>query len=86
MVSTVARHPTFFLKTFDGKMVEELPITRSAGELFELEEQIAAMVATIRGGRPSPCTGQDGKWSVALCLATQLSVQTGRRVAMKEVL
>ncbi len=80
------RHPTFFLKTFDGKSVQELPITRSAGELFELEEQIAAMVAAIRDGRPSPCTGQDGKWSVALCLATQMSVKTGQRVAMKEIL
>ena len=66
--------------------MKELPITRSAGELFELEEQIAAMVATIRDGRPSPCTGQDGKWSVAMCLATQMSVTTGRRVAMKEIL
>ena len=80
------RHPTFFLKAFDGSSVEELPITRSAGELFELEEQIAAMVATIRDGRPSPCTGQDGKWSVAMCLATQMSVNTARRVAMKELL
>ncbi len=80
------RHPTFFLKTFDGKSVAELPIARSAGELFELEEQIAALVATVRDGRPSPCTGQDGKWSVALCLATQMSVETGRRVSTKEVL
>jgi len=43
-------------------------------------------VATVRDGRPSPCTGQDGKWSVAMCLATQMSVKTGRRVAMKEIL
>ncbi|MCU0915520.1 MAG: Gfo/Idh/MocA family oxidoreductase [Planctomycetes bacterium] len=80
------RHPTFFLKAFDGQNVEELPITRSAGELFELEEQIAAMVATVRDGRSSPCTGQDGQWSVAMCLATQMSIQTGRRVAMSEIL
>jgi myo-inositol 2-dehydrogenase/D-chiro-inositol 1-dehydrogenase len=79
------RHPTFFLKTFDGKTVEELPITRSAGELFELEEQIAAVTAAVRDDRPPPCTGQDGKWSVAMCLATQKSVQTGERVAMKDV-
>jgi LmbE family N-acetylglucosaminyl deacetylase len=44
---------------FDGKDGEELPITRSAGELFELEEQVAAMVTTVRDDRPSPCTGQD---------------------------
>jgi myo-inositol 2-dehydrogenase/D-chiro-inositol 1-dehydrogenase len=80
------RHATFFLKTFDGENVTELPITRSTGELFELEEQIAAVVATIRDGRPSPCTGQDGRWSVAMCLATQMSVETGRRVAMSEIL
>ncbi len=80
------RHPTFFLKVFDGKNVEELPITRSAGELFELEEQIAAVVATVRDGQTPPCTGLDGKWSVAMCLATQRSVQTGQRVAMKEIL
>ena len=80
------RHPSFFLKAFDGRTVEELLITRSAGELFELEEQIAAVVAVVRDGRPAPCTGQDGKWSVAMCLATQMSVQTGRRVTMTEVL
>jgi len=79
------RHPTFFLKAFDGEKVEEVPITRSAGELFELEEQIAAMVGAVRDGSPSPCTGEDGKWSVAMCLATQMSVKAGRRVAMKEI-
>jgi myo-inositol 2-dehydrogenase/D-chiro-inositol 1-dehydrogenase len=80
------RHPTFFLKAFDGENLDELPITRSAGELFELEEQIGAMVAAVRDGRPSPCTGEDGKWSVAICLATQTSVKASRRVAMKEIL
>lgn len=80
------RHPTFFLKAFDGDKVEDVPITRSAGELFELEEQIAAMVGAVRDGSPSPCTGEDGKWSVAMCLATQMSVKAGRRVAMKEIL
>jgi myo-inositol 2-dehydrogenase/D-chiro-inositol 1-dehydrogenase len=79
------RHPTFFLKTFDGEKVEEVPITRSAGELFELEEQMVAMVASVQEGRPSPCPGEDGKWSVAMCLATQMAVKAGRRVAMSEV-
>jgi myo-inositol 2-dehydrogenase/D-chiro-inositol 1-dehydrogenase len=79
------RHPTFFLKAFDGRNVEELPITRSAGELFELEEQMAAVVASVREGRPPSCPGRDGRWSVAMCLATQMSVQTGRRVALEEI-
>ncbi len=43
-------------------------------------------VAAVRDGAPSPCTGEDGKWSVAMCLATQMSVKTGRRVKMDEIL
>ncbi len=54
----------------------------ASGKHLLVEEQIAAMVATVREGRPPPCTGQDGKWSVAVRLATQMSVQTDRRVAM----
>ncbi len=37
-------HPTFFLKSFDGERLTEVPIARAAGELFELEDQMAAMV------------------------------------------
>ena len=80
------RKATFFLKAFDGERLEEVPITRGAGELYELEEQIAAMVAAVRDGSPLPCTGEDGKWSVAICLATQMSVKSGARVPMSEVL
>lgn len=79
------RKATFFLKAFDGEKLEEVPITRGAGELYELEEQIAAMVAAVRDGAPSPCSGEDGKWSVAMCLATQMSVKAGRRITMDEV-
>jgi len=80
------RKASFFLKAFDGEKLEEIPVTRGAGELYELEEQIAAMVSAVRDGTPSPCTGEDGKWSVAMCLATQMSVKTGRRVPMDEIL
>jgi myo-inositol 2-dehydrogenase/D-chiro-inositol 1-dehydrogenase len=79
------RHPTFFLKTFDGQKQEDRSITRSAGELFELEDQVAAMVAAVRHGQPIACSGLDGKWSVAMCLATQRSIETGQPVAMREV-
>jgi myo-inositol 2-dehydrogenase/D-chiro-inositol 1-dehydrogenase len=61
-------------------------ITCTPGELFELEEQIAAVVAAVRDGRPTSCTGNDGKWAVAMCLATQQSVKTGRPVLMSEIL
>ena len=78
-------HPTFFLKVFHGEKLEEVPITRSAGELFEQEDQIATMVAAVGHGQPIPCTGEDGKWSVAMCLATQRSIETGGPVALQEI-
>ena len=80
------RRPTFFLKAFDGETVEEIPITRSAGELFELEDEVAMMVAAIRDARPLSCSGEDGKWSVAMCLAAQQSVDSGGPVTMDEVI
>ena len=79
------RHPTYFLKAFDGQDVHEVAITRTTGELFELEDQIAMCVDAIRGGRPPACTGDDGKWAVAMCLATQRSIETGRPVPMSEI-
>jgi len=78
-------HPTFFLKAFDGRELGEISIARAAGELFELQDQMAAMVGAIRRGERIACTGEDGKWSVAMCLAAQRSIQTGRPVAMKEI-
>ena len=48
------RHPTFSLRAFDGKQVTTVPIEKPTGELFELEDQIARMVAALR--RVSRCT------------------------------
>ena len=80
------RHPTFFLKAFDGESVEEVNIERSAGELFELEDQIAMLVQSIREDGPIACSSRDGMMSVAMCVAAQKSVDEGRSVVMSEVL
>lgn len=63
------RHPTFSLKHLRGETVEEIPIERSAGELFELEDQIAMMVSAVREGTPVAANGEDGRWAVLLCQA-----------------
>ena len=76
------RRPTFFLKAYDGEKVEELPITKMTGEVFELEEQMEMMVRAIGDGAPLAATGEDGKWSVALCLAAQESVDSGMPVRL----
>lgn len=70
-------HPSFFLKVFDGQTVEDRTPEKITGEVFELEDQIAVMVAAVRDGRPLHATGRDGAWSVSMCLAAQHSVDTG---------
>ena len=74
------RHPTFSLRAFDGNEVTTVPIDKPTGELFELEDQIARVVTAVRDGTPLHCTGEDGKWSVAMCLAAEASVREGKSV------
>jgi myo-inositol 2-dehydrogenase/D-chiro-inositol 1-dehydrogenase len=80
------RHPTFFLKVFDGERLTDCTPTRITGEVFELADQIAALIAAVRTGHPLPARGDDGRWSVALCLAAQRSVDVGQPVELNEVL
>jgi len=70
------RHPTFSLRAFDGAEVKSIPIEKITGELFELEDQIEMLVRAIRDDQPLACTAEDGRWSVAMCLAAQASVET----------
>ena len=56
------RHPTFSLRAFDGEKVETVPIEKPTGELFELEDQIARMVDTLRKGTPPALHGK--RWSL----------------------
>ena len=70
-------HPTFFLKHFDGEKVVDVEIPKATGEVYELADQIAGMADAVRGGKPPRVTGEDGRWSVAMCLKAQESVDTG---------
>lgn len=76
------RHPTFSLRAFDGETLQTVPIEKPTGELFELEDQIARMVAAHRDGAPLHCTGSDGRWSVAMCLAAEASIRSGQAEAI----
>lgn len=71
------RHPSFSLKHFDGQSIEEIVIDRITGEVFELEDQIAMIVAAVSRNGPLAATGVDGRWSVAMCLAAEESIRTG---------
>jgi myo-inositol 2-dehydrogenase/D-chiro-inositol 1-dehydrogenase len=48
--------------------------------VYELVDEVAAVVRAVREGTPVPCTGEDGWWSAAMCLKAAESVRTGRPV------
>ena len=77
-------HPRFSLQHHDGTKTETIPIEKITGEVYELEDEMAMMARAVREGGPIAATGYDGKWSVALCLAAQRSVDSGQIVSVKE--
>ncbi|MDR1493712.1 MAG: Gfo/Idh/MocA family oxidoreductase [Planctomycetaceae bacterium] len=76
------RNPEFFLKAFDGHIVQDIPIENTPGELFELEEQILRMAKMIRGESPIHCTGIEGRFAVRLSQAVQKSSRQKRRIEL----
>jgi myo-inositol 2-dehydrogenase / D-chiro-inositol 1-dehydrogenase len=46
---------------------------------------MAMMVRAIRDGAPVAARGEDGRYSVAMCLAADRSVKTGRPVSLDEI-
>lgn len=80
------RHPTFSLRAFDGEQLTEVPIEKITGEVFELEDQIALVAEAVRHGKPLQATGNDGLWSVGMCLAAQKSVETCLPVKLSDIM
>ena len=63
------------------RAVEAVADPEASGEVYELVDQVAAVVRAVRGeGTPVPCTGEDGRWSTAMCLKAAESIRTGRPV------
>jgi myo-inositol 2-dehydrogenase/D-chiro-inositol 1-dehydrogenase len=71
-------HPTFSLKHFDGEKAFEVPLTKITGEVYELAHEIAMVADAVAGTRTLTVTGEDGLWSVRMCLEAQRSVSEGR--------
>jgi myo-inositol 2-dehydrogenase/D-chiro-inositol 1-dehydrogenase len=69
--------PTFSLRLQRGATLEEIPIPRAAGEVFELADQFARFVDAVETGVAPAATGADGCWSVRLCVKAQESVALG---------
>ena len=75
--------PTFRLQLMRRDQLEDVPILKPAGEVYELVDQIGRVAQAVRGGTPVACTGEDGRWSVALCRAAEESIAAGRPVSLK---
>ena len=69
--------PTFWLKHHDSRQLHDVPIARASGEVYELADQARQFAQSIGSGTPPPATGDDGRWSVALCLKAQESIDRG---------
>ncbi len=76
--------PTHSLELLEGDTVREVPLAKPSGEVYELEEEIASLVRSVRDGEPLACSGEDGRWSVAMCLRACESLETGQVVSCEE--
>ena len=78
--------PTFFLKVLRGRDgdVEQMTIDSPSGELFELRREVERMVECACGDGTPAASGEDGFWSVGMCLAAQESVDRGTPVDLHE--
>jgi myo-inositol 2-dehydrogenase/D-chiro-inositol 1-dehydrogenase len=76
------REPACSLKLQTGGALADVPIERPSGEVYELVDEIAAVVAAVRDGTPVPCTGQDGQWAVAMCLNSAASLESGQPASL----
>jgi myo-inositol 2-dehydrogenase/D-chiro-inositol 1-dehydrogenase len=72
--------PTFSLKVQRGDALEDIAIPKAAGEVFELVDQFARFVQAAETGTAPAATGNDGEWSVRMCLRATESVRRGAPV------
>ncbi|MEY4187391.1 MAG: 1,5-anhydro-D-fructose reductase [Planctomycetota bacterium] len=70
--------PRFFLKQGSAATGESWQVDCGgpAGEVFELQQQIARMCAAVRGEQPLHADGLDGLKAVRLCLAAEQAALT----------
>jgi hypothetical protein len=64
--------------------VEQIDIGKASGEVYELVDQVAAVVRAVRENNPAlvPCTGADGAWSTRMCLKAAESLERGQVVEL----
>jgi myo-inositol 2-dehydrogenase/D-chiro-inositol 1-dehydrogenase len=78
--------PEYFLKVFDGEILETVKLETHSGEVFELREEIAQCIQMVRTGKPPAASGLDGLWSAGLCLVAEESIRQGKPLPVGELL
>ena len=76
--------PTFRLQMLTEEQVVEVPLGGTPGEVFELVEEMRMLTRAIQDGTRPGCTGEDGRWSVAMCLNAEESITRGCPVSFTE--
>src|SRR4029453_7296108 len=77
--------PAFSLRVQSGETLSDVPLDRPSGEVFELVAQVEAVTRAIRSHTAPPCTGDDGLWSVAMCLKAAESLAAGSPVTLSSL-
>jgi myo-inositol 2-dehydrogenase/D-chiro-inositol 1-dehydrogenase len=84
-VTDRTREPAFTLKLQTGGVMSDVAIEKPSGEVYELVEEIAAVVSAVRDGTPVPCSGDDGLQAVAMCLKAAEALESGQLVSCREI-
>jgi myo-inositol 2-dehydrogenase/D-chiro-inositol 1-dehydrogenase len=76
--------PTFSLRYGLADSITDVEFDKPTGELLELADEVAAFVQAIQTATPPPCTGNDGRWSTLLCLASAESIEQQRELLLAD--
>jgi hypothetical protein len=55
-----------------------VPVPSTPGELFEVQQEIAAMARAVRDGAPLPMQPEDGRHAVRLCIEACRSLESAQ--------
>jgi len=77
--SPEARESHLFFKPRSGEM-RELELPEKIGELYDLKKEIKLWIECIKEDKPPIVSGEMGKMAVAMCEASEKSINTGEPV------
>lgn len=65
-------------------LAERLEVEQKTGHAFDVPRQTEAFLSAVRQGTRPPTTGEDGRASVALCLAVERSLTKGAEINLRK--